>query len=80
MTAPKDGTKHRIIVDLFFPSPEGHAVNLSVNKNSYVRTPFSLRLPTVNTICQVLNIVGNILKQILSKLGPCILTITCGSF
>jgi hypothetical protein len=39
MTAPKDGGKCRIIVDLSFPSPEGHTVNLSVNKNSYVGTP-----------------------------------------
>jgi hypothetical protein len=58
MTAPKDGNKHRIIVYLSFPSPSGHSVNLLDNKNSYVGTPFSLRLPTVDTICQVLNIMG----------------------
>jgi hypothetical protein len=58
MTAPKDGSKRRIIVDMSFPSPSGHSVNLSVNKHSYVGTPFSLRLPTVDTICQVLNIMG----------------------
>jgi hypothetical protein len=62
MTAPKDGNKRRIIVDLSFPSPAGHAVNLSVNKISYVGTPFSLRLLTVDTICQALNIMGNSTK------------------
>jgi hypothetical protein len=54
----KDGNKRRIILDLSFPSHSGHSVNLSVNKNSHVRTPFSLRLPTFDTICQVLNIMG----------------------
>jgi hypothetical protein len=62
MTAPKDGNKRRIIVDLSFLSAQGHAVNLSVPSNSYVATPFSLRLPTVDTICQVLNVVGNNVK------------------
>jgi hypothetical protein len=47
---------------LSFPSPSGHAVNVSVNKNSYVRTPFWLKLPTVDIICQILNIVGKIVK------------------
>jgi hypothetical protein len=51
MTAPKDANKRRIIVDLSFPSPAGHAVNLSVNKISYVGTPFFLQIPTVDTIC-----------------------------
>jgi hypothetical protein len=59
MTAPKDSNKRCIIVDLSFPSPAGHAVNLSVNKISYVGMPFSLRLPTVDTICDALNIMGN---------------------
>jgi hypothetical protein len=40
MTAPNDGSRRWVIVDLSFPSPSGHAVNVSVNKNSYVRTPF----------------------------------------
>jgi hypothetical protein len=62
MTAPKDGSRCRVIVDLSFPSPSGHAVNVSVNKNSYVGTPFSLKLPTVDIICQVLNIVGKNIK------------------
>jgi hypothetical protein len=60
MTAPKDSNKRCIIVDLSFPSPAGHAVNLSVNKISYVGTPFSIT--TVDTICQALNIMGNTTK------------------
>jgi hypothetical protein len=31
MTAPKDGNKRCIIVDMSFPSPSSHSVNLSVN-------------------------------------------------
>jgi hypothetical protein len=58
MTAPKDGSDRRVIVDLSFPSAQGHAVNMSVPLHSYVGTPFSLKLPSVDTICQVLNIVG----------------------
>jgi hypothetical protein len=54
MTAPKVGTKRRIIVNLSFPSPEGHAVNLSVNKHSYVGTPVSLQLPAVDTKLSIL--------------------------
>jgi hypothetical protein len=62
MTAPKDSNKRRIIVDLCFPSAQGHAVNLSVPSNSYVGTPYSLRLPIVDTIRQVLNVVGQNVK------------------
>jgi hypothetical protein len=36
MTAPKDGDRRRIIVDLSFPSPQQYSVNLSVSKFSYV--------------------------------------------
>jgi hypothetical protein len=69
MTAPNEGNKRRIIVDLSFPSAQGHAVNLSVPSNSYVGTPFSLRLPTVDTICQVLNVVGKKCKNFQGGLG-----------
>jgi hypothetical protein len=62
MSAPKDGTKRRIIVDLSFPSPQQHSVNLSVSKNIYVRTQFILKFPTVDTICQALNLVGKNIK------------------
>jgi hypothetical protein len=57
LTAPKDGDKRRVIVDLSFPSDQGHAVNMSLPTHSYFGTPFALKLPTVDTICQVLNIV-----------------------
>jgi hypothetical protein len=62
MTAPKDGTGHRIIVDLSFPSPQNQAVNISVSKSTYVGTHFQLKLSTTDNICQVLNNVGKNVK------------------
>jgi hypothetical protein len=62
MNAPKDGTGRRIIIDLSFPSPQNQAVNISVSKSTYVGTPFKLKLPTVDNICQVLNNVGKNVK------------------
>jgi hypothetical protein len=64
MTATKDGTRRRIIVDLSYPSPHNHAVNISVSKNTYVGTQFQLKLPTVDSICQVLNSVGKNIKKL----------------
>jgi hypothetical protein len=58
MTAPKDGDRRRIIVDLSLPSPQQCSVNLSVSKFSYVGTQLQLKLPTIDNICQVLNTVG----------------------
>jgi hypothetical protein len=55
MTAPKDGSKRRIIVDLSYSSTQGSSVNSTVSKHSYVLTHFGLKLPTVDSICQVLN-------------------------
>jgi hypothetical protein len=57
MTSPKDGTKCHIIEELSFLSPQQHSVNLSVSKNTYVGTMLILKLPTVDTICQALNLV-----------------------
>jgi hypothetical protein len=57
MTAPKDGNKRHSIIDLSFTSGQSHAVNTTVSK-----TPFSLKLPTVETICQVLNILAQKVK------------------
>jgi hypothetical protein len=62
MTAPKDSTGRRIIIDLSFPSPQNQAVNISVSKSTYVGTPFKLKLPTIDNICQVLNNVGKNVK------------------
>jgi hypothetical protein len=62
MTAPKDGNKRRIIVDLSFTSGQTYAVNTTVSKTHYVGTPFSLKLPTVDSICQVLNVLGKNVK------------------
>jgi hypothetical protein len=58
MTAPKDGSDRRVIVDLSFSSAQRQAVNALVSKSIYAGTPFSLKLPTVDIICQALNVVG----------------------
>jgi hypothetical protein len=62
MTAPKDGKKCRIIVDLSYSSTQGNSVNSTVSKNSYVGTQFGLRLPKVDSICQVLKHLGKNVK------------------
>jgi hypothetical protein len=62
MTAPKDGCKRRVIVDLSLPSVHQHAVNMSVSNSNYLGTPFSLKLPTIDTLSQALTIVGNNVK------------------
>jgi hypothetical protein len=64
MTAPKDGNKLSIIVDLSFTSGQTYAVNTTISKTHYVRTQFSLKLPTVESICQVLNVFGKNVKMI----------------
>jgi hypothetical protein len=63
MTAPKDSCKCRVIVDLSFPSVHQHAVNMSVSNSNYLGTPFSLKLPTIDTLSQALTIVGNNVKN-----------------
>jgi hypothetical protein len=62
MTAPKDGNKRRIIVDLSFSSNNSDSVNSTVSKFSYLRAPFNLKLPTIDTICQALEHLGNSVK------------------
>jgi hypothetical protein len=49
-------------VDLSFPSPQQQSVNVSVSKTSYVGTPFKLKLPTIDNICQVINNLGKNVK------------------
>jgi hypothetical protein len=62
MTAPKDGCKRPVIVDLSFPSIHEQSVNSSVSNSHYVGTPFNLKLPTIDTVSQVLTLVGNNVK------------------
>jgi hypothetical protein len=62
MTAPKDGCKRRVIIDLSFPSVHQHAVNMSVSNSYKLRTSFTLKLPTIDTISQALTIEGNNVK------------------
>jgi hypothetical protein len=58
MTAPKDGGARRVIVDLSFPSVHNMSVNALVAKNVYLETPFILKLPTVDTICEAISKFG----------------------
>jgi hypothetical protein len=62
MTAPKDGTKRRIIVDLSYSSDLAESVNSTVSKFHYLGMPFNLKLPTVDTVCQVLEHLGKSVK------------------
>jgi hypothetical protein len=49
-------------VDLSFTSGQTQAVNTTVSKTHYVGMPFSLKLPTVDSICQVLNVLEKNVK------------------
>jgi hypothetical protein len=62
LTAPKDGNARRVIVDLSYASDQSTSVNSTVSKLTYVGTQFSLKLPTIDNICQVLNLVGKNVK------------------
>jgi hypothetical protein len=71
MTDPKDGSDRRVIVDLSFSAAQRQAVNVSVSKFTYVGMPFSLKLQTVDIICQALNIVGQKVKIFKVDLARC---------
>jgi hypothetical protein len=70
MTAPKDGCKGPVIVDLSFLSVHDHSFNKSVSNSHYLGTPFLLKLPTIHSICPVLTIVGNNVKIFKVELAP----------
>jgi hypothetical protein len=59
MTAPKDRNKRRIIVDLSFSSGQAESVNSTVSKFLYLGMPLQLKLPIIDTLCQVLEQLGN---------------------
>ena len=48
LTRPKDGDKHRVIIDLSYP--KGNAVNDFVNRDAFDGTEFTLRFPTIDDI------------------------------
>jgi hypothetical protein len=55
MSRPKDGDKCRVILDLSWPKKPGALVNACVPENRYLNTEFALRLPTIDTICSIIN-------------------------
>jgi hypothetical protein len=55
MTRPKDGDKRRVILDLSWPKDSGASVNACIPENKYLNTEFALRLPTVDSICDIIN-------------------------
>jgi hypothetical protein len=62
MTRPKEGTKHRVIVDLSYPYEYGRSVNSVTSAEIYLQTAYSLKLPTIDTICDLINNVGGPVK------------------
>jgi hypothetical protein len=62
MTRPKEGTKRRVIVDLSYPYEYGRSVNSVTSAEIYLETAYSLKLPTVDTICDLINNVGGSVK------------------
>jgi hypothetical protein len=55
MSRPKYGDKRRVILDLSWPKNPGASVNASVPENRYLNTEFALKLPTVDSICDIIN-------------------------
>jgi hypothetical protein len=55
MSRPKDGSARRVIVDLSWPREPAASVNACVAENTYLGVPFILNLPTVDTICEYIN-------------------------
>jgi hypothetical protein len=55
MSRPKDADSQRVIVDLSWQKGSLASVNSCVAENIYVNVPFSLKLPTIDTICSVIN-------------------------
>jgi hypothetical protein len=54
MSRPKEGEAKRIIVDLSWPKEAQASVNCVLN-NSYLGVDFQLKLPTVDHICEIIN-------------------------
>jgi hypothetical protein len=54
MSRPKD-ENNRVILDLSWPKNPGASVNACVLDNRYLNTEFTLKLPTVDSICRIIN-------------------------
>jgi hypothetical protein len=55
MPRPKEGSSRRIIPDLSWPKENEASVNSCVPVDSYLNSKFLLKLPTVDTICNIIN-------------------------
>ena len=57
MTREKPNSAHRrVIIDLSFP--HGTSVNSGVTKDTYLGTPFVLKLPTIDTVTDKIKALG----------------------
>ena len=57
MTREKPNAPHRrVIIDLSFP--QGKSVNTGIQKDTYLNTPFILKLPTIDTITNQIKSLG----------------------
>jgi hypothetical protein len=55
MSPPKDGSGRRIIPDLSWPQEQLASINACVPFDKYLNTTFILKLPTVDTITEIVN-------------------------
>jgi hypothetical protein len=55
MSRPKEGNNRRIILDLSWPKDIGSSINSCVPVDTYLDSKFILKLPTVETICNIIN-------------------------
>jgi hypothetical protein len=55
MTRPKNENNRRVIVDLSYPYEYGRSVNSVICPDIYLGTAYGLKLPTVDTICDIIN-------------------------
>jgi hypothetical protein len=55
MSRPKEGNSRRIILDLSWPKENGASINSCLPVDSYLNSKFLLKLPTVDTICNIIN-------------------------
>jgi hypothetical protein len=55
MSRPKEGSSRRVIVDLSWPKGQYNSINSCVSTEAYLNQKFLLKLPTVDTICKIIN-------------------------
>jgi hypothetical protein len=55
MTRPKGDAHRRVIVDLSYPYEFGKSVHSVTSPHTYLNTAYTLKLPTVDYICDIIN-------------------------